>query len=141
MTWNRIIMNEEDHQRLTELMERTPQEHREHYQDLRRKLESARCLDATEIPADVVTMGSTAVLRELDSDDIWTFTLAYPAEANIDEDRISILSPVGTAIIGQRVGDVVDWPVPSGTVKIRIEDLIGQPEAAGIGESPNQLIR
>ena len=81
-------------------------------------------------------MGSTVRLRELDSGDRWTFTLSYPPEANIDEDRISVLSPVGTAMIGCRVGDVVDWPVPSGIVRIKIEKVLYQPEAAGALDEP-----
>jgi regulator of nucleoside diphosphate kinase len=70
-------------------------------------------------------------LRELETDEPWTFTVCFPEEADIRENRISILSPVGTAIIGCRVGDVVDWPVPGGKVRIRIEEVAFQPEAAG----------
>src|SRR5687768_14296893 len=106
MTRKTLIMNNADHQRLMELLEEMLHEHFDHYVDLYRKLQAAHCRDAAEIPADVVTIGSTIRLRELDSGDPWTFTLCYPPDTDIDNDRISVLSPLGTAIIGQRVGDI-----------------------------------
>ena len=77
-------------------------------------------------------MGSTVRLQELDSGERWKFTLCYPHEARIDEDRISVLAPLGTAILGHRVHDVVDWPVPGGNVRLRISEITYQPEAAGV---------
>ena len=127
-----IVMTYADHAGLRELFDRMTPEDRRHFELLRQKLEDARRVAPSKVGANVVTMGSTARLRELDSGDRWTFTLSFPPEANIDEDRISVLSPVGTAMIGCRVGDVVDWPVPSGIVRIRIEKVLYQPEAAGV---------
>jgi len=126
-----IVMTEEDHRRLSGLLDRMPAQDRRHFQDLRRELGRAQRVAAGEVPADVVTMGATVHLRELDTDEPWTFTICFPAEADIRENRISVLSPVGTAIIGCRVGDVIDWPVPSGNVRIRIESVAFQPEVAG----------
>jgi regulator of nucleoside diphosphate kinase len=97
-------------------------------------------MDPAEIPVDVVTMGSRVCLRELESGDLWTFTLCYPADMDIEKNRISVLSPVGTAIIGQRVGDIVDWPTPLGSVRIQIEELFDQPEMRGIGDSSDLVI-
>lgn len=121
-----IVMTHADHARLSSLLDRMPRADLQHFQDLRRELVRAERVAADDVPSDVITMGSTADLRELDTDDLWTFTLCYPEDADIRENRISILSPVGTAIIGCRVGDVVDWPVPSGTVRIRIERVVEQ---------------
>jgi len=132
MTQTPILMTHADHGRLSGLLRGIPSGDQRHFQDLRRELGRAQLVEPADIPADVVTMESTIQLRELDTDDRWTFTLAYPEDADIRENRISILSPVGTAIIGCRVGDVVDWPVPSGTVRIEIEEVSYQPEAAGI---------
>ena len=127
-----IVMTYSDHARLRELFDRMTPEDRRHFKLLRQKLEDARRVNPSKVASNVVTMDSTVHLRELDTGDRWTFTLSYPSEADIDEDRISVLSPVGTAMIGGRVGDVVDWPVPSGIVRIRIEKVLYQPEAAGV---------
>ena len=132
-----MVMTYADHARLREAFDRMTPEDRRHFELLRQKLEDARRVDPSRVAANVVTMGSTVHFRELDTGDRWTFTLSYPPEANIDEDRISILSPIGTAMIGCRVGDVVDWPVPSGIIRIRIEKILYQPEAAGVLGEPS----
>lgn len=59
------------------------------------------------------------------------FQIVYPGAANIKENKISILSPVATALIGYKVSDEIEWIVPSGLTKIRIEEIVYQPEAAG----------
>ncbi len=83
------------------------------------------------IPPDVVTMNSRVVLRDLDSDETMTYTLVFPKDADIGAGAISVLAPVGTAIIGYAVGAVIEWPVPGGIRRIRIEQILYQPEAAG----------
>jgi regulator of nucleoside diphosphate kinase len=127
-----IVMTHDDYNRLRALLDRMPAQDRHYFQDLRRELGRALRIASSDVPADVVTMGSTVHLRELETDEPWTFTVCFPEEADIREDRISVLSPVGTAIIGCRLGDVVDWPVPGGKVRIRIESIAYQPEAAGV---------
>jgi regulator of nucleoside diphosphate kinase len=131
MTMTPIVMTHEDHRRLTALLDQIPRDDRRHFQDLRRELRRAERVEPSAIAGDVITMDSTVLLRETKSGDRWTFTLCYPEDADVSRNRISILSPVGTAIIGFRVGDVVDWPVPGGTVEIVIEAIEYQPEAAG----------
>jgi len=130
MTKTPIVMTHDDYGRLRGLLDRMPPQDRRHFQDLRRELGRALRVRSDEVPGDVVTMGSTVHLRELETDEPWTFTVCFPEEADVREDRISVLSPVGTAIIGCRTGDVVDWPVPSGSVRIEIESVAYQPEAA-----------
>jgi regulator of nucleoside diphosphate kinase len=125
-----IVMTHDDYQRLYRLLEQMPPQDRRHFQDLQQELERAHRVDPDEIPPDVVTMGSTVHLRELETGETWTFTVCFPEDADIRENRLSILSPVGTAIIGCRAGDLVDWPVPRGTVRIRVEKVVYQPEAA-----------
>lgn len=135
MTIISVLMTHDDHARLHGLLEQMPAGDRRHFQDLRRKLDRARRVETNEIPRDVVTMDSTIHLKELDSDESWTFTVCFPSDADIRVNRISILSPVGTAIIGCRVGDVVDWPVPDGNVRIRIDSIAFQPKAAALRSS------
>ena len=70
-------------------------------------------------------------LLDLDTSERMEYVLAFPKDANIDNGSISVLAPIGTAILGYAKGDVVEWPVPSGKRRIRIEDILYQPEAAG----------
>jgi regulator of nucleoside diphosphate kinase len=100
--------------------------------DLRAELERAEVVAEDEVPDDVVTMDSTVVLRDLDTGEQETFTLVYPRRANIAENRLSVLAPVGTAILGFRVGDVVRWKVPDGYRRLEIEEVVYQPERAGV---------
>lgn len=95
------------------------------------ELESADIRDADKIPASVVTMNSVVKLTFVNNNKQIQIQLVYPDQANLKENKISIFSPVATALIGYKVGDVVEWIVPSGLTKIKIEEIIYQPEAAG----------
>jgi regulator of nucleoside diphosphate kinase len=83
------------------------------------------------IPSNVVTMNSIVKLSFLNDNKQLQFQIVYPGEANIKENKISIFSPIATALIGYRVGDEIEWIVPAGLTKIRIDEIIYQPEAAG----------
>lgn len=95
------------------------------------ELERAEVVLSDEIPDDVVTMNSTVVLRDLDTGETETYTLVYPNHANIARNRLSVLAPVGTAILGYQVGDVVRWRVPAGVRRLRVEEVLFQPERVG----------
>ncbi|HNS53419.1 MAG TPA: nucleoside diphosphate kinase regulator [Syntrophales bacterium] len=98
---------------------------------LEKELERARMVDPEKIPDDVITMNSIVRIRDLDSGEEITYTLVFPADARIEENRISVLSAVGTALIGYRVGDVIEWQVPSGLKRLKVEEILYQPEASG----------
>jgi len=83
------------------------------------------------IPADVVTMNTKLRLRDEQSGDERILSLVFPSDADLEKNRISVLAPVGTALLGYRVGDIIEWEVPSGTKTFRIVETIYQPEAAG----------
>ena len=93
------------------------------------ELTRANVVNAEELPRDVVTMRSRVLIMLEDEEK--EITLVYPNEANLSTGKISILSPVGTAIIGYRVGDVVNWLTPGGLKRIRIKKVLYQPEASG----------
>ena len=95
------------------------------------ELESAEIMDAHNIPPEVVTMNSVVKLTFQNNNKQVQFQLVYPDQANVKENKISIFSPVATALIGYKAGDIIEWIVPSGLTKIKIEDIIYQPEAAG----------
>ena len=96
---------------------------RRYLDDLRAELDRAAVVPADKAPEEAVTMNSTVRLRDLDTDEIETYTLVYPGKANIAQNRLSVLAPVGTAILGYCVGDVVNWDTPGGTRRLRIEQV------------------
>lgn len=102
-----------------------------HLRELKEELEQAEIVEPQEIPPDVVTMNSRVRLRDLDSKEDLIYSLVFPNEANIQQNKISILAPVGVALIGYRVGDVIKWPVPGGVRRLKIKEILYQPEAAG----------
>lgn len=130
----RIVITRDDMARLRELVRHGRQAARRdlsHLADLDRELDHAEIVEAEEVAADVVTMHSTVRVRDLDSGVRRDYTLAFPTEADIERRRISILAPIGTALIGYRAGDRVEWPTPGGTKRLEIEEVLFQPEAAG----------
>jgi regulator of nucleoside diphosphate kinase len=99
---------------------------------LRAELELAEVVDAERVPKNVVTMNSTVRLRDLDTNEVDTYTLVFPEQADIANNKLSVLAPVGTAILGQRVGDVLRWRVPDGWRRFKITRVVYQPERAGV---------
>lgn len=91
----------------------------------------ARRVAPEAIPPDVVTMNSTVEFRDLDSGAQLCYTLTWPSDANPAEGKVSVLAPVGTALLGVRVGDQIEWAVPAGVRRFRVERVAYQPEAAG----------
>jgi regulator of nucleoside diphosphate kinase len=100
-------------------------------ENLLNELNSAKVVELNEIPEDVVTMNSIVKISFMNTNKTLKFTIVYPDQANIKENKISIFSPVATALIGYRVSDEIEWIVPSGLTKLRIDEIIYQPEAAG----------
>jgi len=104
---------------------------RDHLDSLEQELDRAHVVDASAIPRDVVTMNSQVRIEDVDTGLENVYTLVFPSDASIPENKISILAPIGTALLGTRVGTTVDWPVPAGRRTVRIKDVLYQPEAAG----------
>jgi regulator of nucleoside diphosphate kinase len=134
MAKRKIYVTELDRQRLEDLIatiEEFGHRDRNDIDALAAELRRAETVSAKDIPANVVTMNSRVVLRDLGSGEQKTYTLVFPRNANVDTGAISVLAPVGTAILGYAAGDEVEWRVPSGTRRFRIEEVLYQPEAAG----------
>ncbi|HLT46208.1 MAG TPA: nucleoside diphosphate kinase regulator [Rubricoccaceae bacterium] len=102
--------------------------------DLKEELERAVVVPPEEIPPYVVTLNSRVRLRDLDTGDVGEYTLVMPGQADIREGKVSVLAPVGTALLGQQEEDVVEWVVPAGRKRFRIEAVMYQPERAGTGD-------
>ncbi len=95
------------------------------------ELSKAEIVPSEKIDKDVVTMNSEVKLFFENTQKEQSFKIVYPQDANLKENKISIFSPIATALIGYRIGDEIEWIVPGGMTKIKIIDLIYQPEAAG----------
>jgi regulator of nucleoside diphosphate kinase len=98
---------------------------------LMKELDSAKIVTPEDIPSNVVTMNSIVRLSFLNSNKQVQFQIVYPDQANFKENKISIFSPIATALIGYKVADEIEWLVPAGPTSIRIDEIIYQPEAAG----------
>jgi regulator of nucleoside diphosphate kinase len=99
---------------------------------LREELDRARIVEPGELPPDVVTMNSRVRFSDEDTGKEFERTLCYPEEATGSEDKVSILAPLGSALLGLSVGQRIDWPVPGGrTAHIRILDVVSQPGRDG----------
>jgi regulator of nucleoside diphosphate kinase len=97
---------------------------------LKNELERARVVPAVEVPPDVVTLNTTAELTDLETGEAMQFTLVLPKDAKSEDGKISVLAPLGTAMLGYGVGDEFEWPVPYGHRRLKIERILFQPEAS-----------
>ena len=130
----RLIISKEDRERLDAIIESARMDSRvreDYLAALEGELSRARGVPTEEVPPDVITMNSVVRLRDLDSDEMEEMELVYPADADMAHNRISVLAPIGTAILGYRLGDVIEWPVPAGLRRLRVEEVLYQPERAG----------
>jgi regulator of nucleoside diphosphate kinase len=98
---------------------------------LEEELAQAEVVNPEDIPQDVITMRSKVRLKDLKSGQTVMYSLVFPSEANSNEGDISVLAPVGTALLGNRSGDVVESRVPSGLRRLKVKEIVYQPEAAG----------
>ena len=124
-----IYLTQNDMDRLLELIEAYPGKRFEH---LERELLRAQVVPRDKIPNDVVTMNSRVIFENETTGERREITLVYPGSADIDAGKISVLVPIGTALLGLRVGQSIDWALPGGEKqRYRIVGVPYQPEAAG----------
>jgi regulator of nucleoside diphosphate kinase len=97
---------------------------------LRAELDHATIIDAAALPQDLVTMDSRVRFEDLRSGEIEEYTLTFPDQADISAGRLSILAPIGTALLGYRVGAIVDWPTPGGIRRLKIHHVTPRHEVA-----------
>ena len=100
-----------------------------HTKNLENEINRATVVESQHIPKDVITMNSRVQLQLNDKN--MELSLVYPEDADTSASKVSVFSPIGTAILGYKEGDVIEWEVPSGISTIRIEKIIYQPEASG----------
>jgi regulator of nucleoside diphosphate kinase len=129
-----IQITKSDYERLTDLIhqyQKGQAEAPKHLEQLEAELKRARIVSSTKIAPDVITMNSTIRLKDMDTDEVFDYRLVYPQDADPETGRISILAPIGTALLGFRVGDNIQWEVPAGQRNLHVEEVLYQPEATG----------
>jgi regulator of nucleoside diphosphate kinase len=128
----KIVMSSLDVERLESLLKSLPDHVFPGRDDLEAELGRAEVVDPKEIPPTVVTMNSTVRFKIESSTQEFHLTLVYPKDADASGGTISILAPVGSALLGLSIGDEIEWPKPGGGVlRVRIEGITYQPERAG----------
>ena len=130
----RLFVTDTDRDRLEKLLLGTRQwssRDKAHLQALEEELDKAHTVESREIPGDVVTMRSQVRVRDMKSGTEMDISVVFPSEADSEQGKISVLAPIGTALLGYRVGDVVEWKVPGGLRRLKVERILYQPEAAG----------
>lgn len=113
----RITLTAIDHEKLSALANAAATTMPEIAAELAEELDRARVLSSGRHPADIVCMGCEVDFRDDMTGHVQTVTLVYPNEANISRGRISVLTPIGTALIGLPVGKSIDWTTRTGETK------------------------
>jgi regulator of nucleoside diphosphate kinase len=133
MKQHNIFITETDMEKLRRLLDSvrsSASKDHEHLAMLEEELDRANVVSAGRIPADVVTMNSKVRMTDLATGKEMTYILVFPRDADFSQRKISVLAPIGTAVLGYRAGDVIEWNVPGGRRKLRVEEILHQPEAA-----------
>ncbi len=134
MKENRIIITRMDANKLGDLIvEARNMGYRgsTYLNDLAAELDRALLVEPKDIPTDVITMNSRVELLDQDRGEKMEYTLVFPEDADVKEGKISVLAPIGTAMLGYRVGDEFEWHTPGGPCHLRVEKILYQPEASG----------
>ena len=126
-----VVLTSQDLDRLEALLETLPTNGFP-ARELRAELDRSEIVEPEQIPPSVVTMNSTVRFSIDSSGDDFCLTLVYPKDVDGTGDKISILAPVGCALLGLSTGDEIEWPRPGGgMIKVRIVEIVYQPEREG----------
>jgi regulator of nucleoside diphosphate kinase len=134
MSEQKIYITDFDLKRLKKLLQtssKTGERKNSYLEQLRKEVEKAVVVPSEDIPKDVITMNSKVSLIDLESMKELVYTLVFPEDADSLSGKISVLAPVGTALLGYRVGDVIEWDVPAGKRRLKVKEILYQPEASG----------
>ena len=127
-----IVLSALDVERIEKLLDNTVGLDEKIEDNLLSELERGDIVDAQDVPGNVVTMNSTVRFSVSSSQEDFRLTLVYPKDMTDDGTTISILAPVGSAMLGLKEGDKIEWPNASGNaMQVRIEEVVYQPDRAG----------
>ena len=125
-----IVITSADLERLDRLLDSVSLSHTPGLDALRRELDRAEVVEPHEIPPNVITMNSMARFVDEVSGREYELTLVYPDDTHLTHGTVSVLAPVGSALLGLSVGQSIEWPLPGGrTMTLRVLEVTYQPEA------------
>ena len=128
-----IIVTSRDHAELSSVIAVTGKvSHRVKWELrlLENELNRARIVAPEKVPPDVITINTRAEFLDLETGERMEFTVVLPIDANTNDGKISVLAPLGTAMLGYRIGDEFVWHVPHGLRRLKVIKLHFQPEAS-----------
>ena len=129
-----IYITDNDMKRLKELImvaKEFGNKDKKYLRELEDELDKGEVVNSRDIPNNIITMNSKVRLRDINTQKEMICWLVFPDDSNADQGKISILAPIGTALLGYKVGDIIEWKVPAGLTKLKVEEILYQPEAAG----------
>lgn len=125
----KIVLSENDADQLERLLDSLPDAAFPGKAGLMAELERAEVVAPAAVPPDVVTMNSTVRFMVSSSKEVFSLTLVYPKDVDDSGTTISVLAPVGSALLGLSKGNEIEWSKPGGGVmKVRIDEILYQPE-------------
>lgn len=131
MKKNRIYITKDDMDRLRRLIDGRfiPDSRDSDYLvDLEFELDRAEVVEPKRVPRGVITMNSEVRLEDLDTGEEKIYKLVFPGQSRGTENAVSVLAPIGTALLGYRVGDTIEWQVPKGMRRLKVLEVLYQPE-------------
>lgn len=128
----KIVISSRDLDRLEKLLEDAPANAFPGMAELEAELVRAQVIEPNEVPGNIVTMNSTVRFSIDDSAEVLTRTLVYPKALDESGRKISVMAPVGSALLGMPEGGEIEWPRPGGgSMQIKVHEVVEQPERAG----------
>lgn len=130
MVENQVILLKNDYELLNEYVKNLhgmQVNEKENFRKLSQELGKAQLVDVTDFPMDIVRLDSTVVIRDVQTKRDMTITIVMPQSADIKQKKVSVLAPIGTALIGFRKGQKVSWEVPAGKKDFIIMDVTNDP--------------
>ena len=128
-----LVISDSDAQKLRELLEGAValrESDRINWLTLEEEIDKALVVPSDQIPPNVVTMHSRVRIVDMRTGEQMVYQIVYPQEANYAEKKISVLAPIGTALLGYSAGTEIDWKVPSGSRRLRIEAVEHRPRTS-----------
>ncbi|MCR6637907.1 MAG: GreA/GreB family elongation factor [Sporocytophaga sp.] len=119
-----IILSKQDYDLITSLIKNSPSDFSQYsLKKLSTELRSAKVVDGESLPVDVIRVNSEVEIFDEKEKKSMTFKLVPPSFSNLKENKLSIIAPLGSALIGYRKGDLVEWEVPAGKKVFKIKEV------------------
>lgn len=127
---NTIFITKNDHKKLVDVINKK-RRNDDYDKDLIIELKRATIVEPKDIPGDVITMNSQVLFSDIESKENLEYWLVFPDDADISKKKISVLSPIGCALLGYRIGEIITVKTPKGEKNLKIEKILHQPESEG----------